>query len=67
MAAPVLPGRVGNMKVETAIKRIVESEKLSDEVKVNRLFALALKQAPESEGRGKVSKAIESIEKKTGW
>jgi len=66
MAAPVLPGRK-TMKVETAIKRIVESEKLSDEEKVNRLFALALEQAPESAERGKASKAIESIEKKTGW
>ena len=53
------------MKVETAIKRIVENQRISDESKRSKLFCLACKIMPGSIAQGKVIQAWENLKSET--
>lgn len=48
------------MKVENAIKKILESS-ISKESKKNKLFSLGLKQFPNSPNQNKVKKALSEL------
>jgi len=52
------------MKIETAIKRIMENKQITSESKQSKLFVLALKTMPGSANQGKVIKAMESLKER---
>ena len=49
------------MKIETAIKRIMENQKLDMEIKRLKLYGLGFKTMPGSINQGKVLKALRSL------
>ena len=55
------------MKVETEIKRIMENEKLTDDLKMSKLFRLALTHLPASINQKKVDAAMESLRSKNHY
>jgi hypothetical protein len=49
------------MKIETAIKRVMENQKLDKEIKRLKLYSLGFKTMPGSINQGKVLKALEGL------